>query len=408
MYTRYIVVAVMVTACLLCSPAVEAKKPIVAVFDIELRGVRMAGRVKDALRDYIETNLTTGGAYQVVPPDQLKKALSKQKTRSFKQCYKQSCQISIGQELAADRTLFTKVTRIGRVCMVSMKLYHLKRMASEKGATAEGRCTEQGIMGTIRKIVKKLAGSGGSTGGGGPAPVVTGPSVSGGEVTKAVARLILRVRPGSARVKVTGPGGFSATGGANWEHSKLRPGTYEVVAGAAGYAATRRTVALGPDDLKTVTIKLQRPGTLVVTGSPTGSRVEISGPGGFSVVKGLPVTVSGATEGTYTVRVSRAGYGAVQRQAQVSPGSTTRVVVKLQKGLAAGKAGIDWATIPGGSFMMGSSSGIRNEKPVHRVTLGTFRMSKTEVTVAQYRACLKAGECTKPHFDDYLSPHILI
>ena len=166
-----------------------------------------------------------------------------------------------------------------------------------------------------------------------------------------------------------------------------------------GYAAAQRTVTLGPDDLKTVTIKLERPGKLVVRGSPAGARVEISGPGGFSVVKGLPVTVSGATEGTYTIKISRKGYGAVQRQAQVSPGNTAQVVVKLQKGVVVGKAGIQWVTIPGGSFMMGSnmqktlSSSV---KPVHRVTVGTFRMSKTEVTVGQYGACVRAGRCKKP------------
>ncbi len=229
----------------------------------------------------------------------------------------------------------------------------------------------------------------------------TGPSVSGGEVTNDVARLIVRVRPRSARLKITGPGGFSTTGSANWEHSKLKPGTYKVVAGAVGYGATRRTVTLGPDDLKTMTIKLKRPGSLVVTGSPAGARVEISGPGRFSVVKGLPVTVSGATEGSYTVKVSRTGYGAVEHQAQVRPGNTTRVVVKLQKGLAAGRAGVQWVTIPGGSFLMGSNSGTRDEKPVHRVTVGTFRMSKTEVTVAQYRACVDAGRCTKPNTGPY-------
>ena len=394
MNTRYIAVGIL-ASCLLYSPAVEAKKVIVAVFNVEFSGVRMAGRVRDALRDYIETRLTSSGAYEVVPPDQLKKALSKQKIRSYKKCYKQSCQISIGQELSADRTLSTKVTRIGRTCMVSMKLYHLKRMTSEKGETARGKCTEQGIMDAIQKVVDRLAKSGGgSTGGGGPAPVVSGPSVSGGEVTSVVARLIVQVRPRSARVKVTGPGRFSATGGSSWEHKKLKPGTYQVLAGAAGYAAAQRTVTLGADDLKTVTIKLKRPGKLVVTGSPAGARVEISGPGGFSVVRGLPlVKVSGAAEGTYTVKVSRAGYGAVERQAQVSPGSTTRVAVTLKKGSAAGKAGIKWVTIPGGSFMMGSNSGVSDEKPVHRVTVGTFRMSKTEVTNAQYRACVRAGKC---------------
>ena len=55
-------------------------------------------------------------------------------------------------------------------------------------------------------------------------------------------------------------------------------------------------------------------------------------------------------------------------------------------------AGIEWVTIPGGSFMMGSES----EQPVHRVTVRSFEMAKTEVTKKQYRACVEAGACTPP------------
>lgn len=50
---------------------------------------------------------------------------------------------------------------------------------------------------------------------------------------------------------------------------------------------------------------------------------------------------------------------------------------------------------------MGSNSGRDKEKPMHGVKVGTFRMSKTEVTVAQYRACVKAGRCTKPNTGKY-------
>ncbi len=311
----------------LSTPA-EAKKPIVAVFDIEARRMRMGGQLRDALRDYVETRLTASGAYEVVPSDQLKKALSKQKTRSYKQCYKQSCQISIGQELAADRTLSTRVTRIGKDCVVSMKLYHLKRMTTEKGDTKKGACSESGIMSSIDKVVRRLA-SGGTGNSGGPGPSIGGPRVSGGDITKPSARLIVRVRPASARIKVTGPGGYASTGGATWEQQGLTSGTYQVTAGAAGWAVARRTVTLAPDDLKTLTINLERPGTLVVTGKPAGARVEISGSGNFSVVKGLPVTVSGASRGSYTVKVTRDGYLDHQRQVSVLPGATARVQVAL-------------------------------------------------------------------------------
>ena len=403
---RNFLFATVLLSCLLTGPQAQARKTIVAVFNIEFKRVRMPGPVREALRDYIETRLTASGVYEVVPPGQLKRALSKQKIKSYRRCYKESCQIRIGEELSADRTLSTRVTRIGQTCMVSMKLYHLKRMTSEKGETARGKCTEQGIMKSLRAVVTKLArGSGGSTGSGGPGPALGGPQVSGGAVTKALARLIVKIRPAPARVRVTGPGGFSATGGATWERADLKPGTYQVVAGASGYATTTRTATLNADDLKTLTITLERPGTLIVLGKPAGANTEITGPGGFSVVKGLPVKVSGAPRGTYHVKVTREGYRTEERDAVVQPSKTTTVNVALARsGGAVGKAGIKWVAILGGSFNMGSTVGGGDERPIHPVTLSTFYMMKNEVTVDQYRACVTAGGCTSNHLGGYEWP----
>jgi formylglycine-generating enzyme required for sulfatase activity len=56
---------------------------------------------------------------------------------------------------------------------------------------------------------------------------------------------------------------------------------------------------------------------------------------------------------------------------------------------------LDWVTFPGGTFLMGSAEGIgdSNERPQHEVTVQTFKMSKTEVTVTQYHVCAEAGIC---------------
>ena len=51
--------------------------------------------------------------------------------------------------------------------------------------------------------------------------------------------------------------------------------------------------------------------------------------------------------------------------------------------------------IPGGSFMMGSND-FKSTKPEHSVQVGEFYLSKTEITVKQYRACVKAGVCSEP------------
>ena len=61
-----------------------------------------------------------------------------------------------------------------------------------------------------------------------------------------------------------------------------------------------------------------------------------------------------------------------------------------------GKAGVVWVRLAGGTFSMGSTSGESDEQPVHRVTLPSFELAKTEVTVGQYRACVAAGRCAAP------------
>jgi formylglycine-generating enzyme required for sulfatase activity len=55
-----------------------------------------------------------------------------------------------------------------------------------------------------------------------------------------------------------------------------------------------------------------------------------------------------------------------------------------------------WKSITGGTFYMGSDSGGADEKPVHPVTVPSFEMMETEVTVELYRLCVEDLACTKP------------
>lgn len=60
----------------------------------------------------------------------------------------------------------------------------------------------------------------------------------------------------------------------------------------------------------------------------------------------------------------------------------------------------EWVKIEGGTFEMGSRTGEKDEQPVHLVQVNRFEISKTEVTVAQYRACVDAGVCSEPDAED--------
>ena len=148
-----------------------------------------------------------------------------------------------------------------------------------------------------------------------------------------------------------------------------------------------------PDEIKRLT-RRKRTGKLVVEATTEGARVKISGPGAFSLTRVLPVTVARAPRGSYHITVNRTGFHTETRTEIVRAGKTTLVTVALVR--STGKANIRWVAIHGGSYMMGSTSGDKDERPVHAVTVKTFSMMKTEVTVAHFRACVVAGVCTKP------------
>lgn len=87
------------------------------------------------------------------------------------------------------------------------------------------------------------------------------------------------------------------------------------------------------------------------------------------------------------------------RVAPVVAQGTLTTVSASSGGSKAGPAGIEWIALPGGSFRMGSETGESDEKPVRTVALSAFYVSKTEVTVAQWGACVTAGGCTVPATD---------
>lgn len=51
-------------------------------------------------------------------------------------------------------------------------------------------------------------------------------------------------------------------------------------------------------------------------------------------------------------------------------------------------------SIPAGTFRMGSEAGEADEKPAHTVAVAAFELDVTEVTAAQYAACVGEGACS--------------
>ena len=61
-----------------------------------------------------------------------------------------------------------------------------------------------------------------------------------------------------------------------------------------------------------------------------------------------------------------------------------------------GPHGMQWISLPAGTYGMGSSAGDPDEEPLHTEAVPSFRIQRTEVTVAQYRLCVERGACTPP------------
>lgn len=51
------------------------------------------------------------------------------------------------------------------------------------------------------------------------------------------------------------------------------------------------------------------------------------------------------------------------------------------------------AHIPAATYRMGSEAGEPDERPAHEVHVAAFDLDLTEVTVAEYRECVRAGHC---------------
>lgn len=54
--------------------------------------------------------------------------------------------------------------------------------------------------------------------------------------------------------------------------------------------------------------------------------------------------------------------------------------------------------IPSGSFEMGSTNGQQDETPIHRITIDSFYLGITEVTIWEYLQCVHAGACRMPYW----------
>jgi carboxyl-terminal processing protease len=135
-------------------------RPVVAVFQIEARSLKLERGLLESLTEYLAVAVAEEGVYTIVPPGDIKRALVERKRVSYQECYDQSCQIELGRELAASKSLATSLLRIGDACVVTAVLYDLGRQASDATAKVEGGCRPKELMRSLAEVAARIRKAG--------------------------------------------------------------------------------------------------------------------------------------------------------------------------------------------------------------------------------------------------------
>ena len=134
----------------------DPRPPVVAVFEIRDTEGLLQEAERDNLTRYLSTRLAEGGKLKLVPQAELRKILETKKAESYRACYDESCQVEIGRELAAEKSISTEIIKLGDACAVSITVYDLASAATEEAATERGKCGMNAFVALIDAAVVRL------------------------------------------------------------------------------------------------------------------------------------------------------------------------------------------------------------------------------------------------------------
>jgi hypothetical protein len=317
----------------------------IAVFDVDVSGLTLAPETLENLSDYLATRLAETGQYQVVPRTDVKARLVEVKTESYKECFDETCQIALGKALAAQKTLSTRIARLGSQCTVNLKVFDLAREASENAATMAGPCSEDGIAASMESAIDKLmAGAppapalsprlavphprssspsmprGGSTRLGGGTVESIGPIDKGEQIvnrmTEETGFLVITTEPTGATVSVNGE-----SVGTSPRQLERMVGKYVVVAELGKfYHPARKEVEVTSSKVKVHLTLPPAYGRLEVTSEPPGAEVWLAN----EKVGTTPWNAERKPSGSYSLRVSKTYFAPELASLTAADGQTTK------------------------------------------------------------------------------------
>jgi hypothetical protein len=168
-------------------PLAASAKSKLAVMELEDQTRSLDATVISSLTDALRTSLASSGRFIVIDKTRqaaaLKKLVASQKRESYKACYDSRCQIPLGQALAADSILRTRLTRVGSFYLLNVELVDLEKEAVTSAAQARAYAQPRAgrddrLLAAISAAARQLAGGGAAEG---SAPVLPPPVDAGAE-----------------------------------------------------------------------------------------------------------------------------------------------------------------------------------------------------------------------------------
>jgi len=128
-------------------------------------------------------------------------------------------------------------------------------------------------------------------------------------------------------------------------------------------------------------------GTIQVLVEPFEAEITLKGDAGEVFTSLVTKIFNDIPVGRYELEIRKEGYKTYRNTVTLNEGDEVKEVVKMEEGSDVPEG---FVLVEGGTFMMGSTEGHDDEKPVHRVTVSDFFISRYEVTVSDFQKFINA------------------
>ncbi|HOA14074.1 MAG TPA: SUMF1/EgtB/PvdO family nonheme iron enzyme [Myxococcota bacterium] len=358
----------------------EGRKTIILIFPFQISGLSLSQEEKRELRNYLDTRLTMEGRYKVMPESQMKKDLSTAKIQSYEECYDEACRIDLTKTVYADRSLSVEIVREKGNCRVTSKIYDIAQEATEAASDVETDCDFDQVKRSMVETARQLSRSRRfhrkplfTT-----SPLQTVPSVASMDAAEAVQNQLLD----DSDIKT-----YEAWDKAVAIETDLEIRPEEKL--AVWEQLSRDFPSLDSRVSKRISRWRRYLAQLEDLRLAEAKRKQTMDQDWERLSRMLNLKSFSDDERASWAKTFVEAYG---EYSLINPYFSQLAKFLKPDGIPR----VEWVNLEGGSFHMGSDDGDEDEKPVLKREVKPFRMTKTEVTVWQYRQCVHASACTEP------------